>query len=296
VAGFPLAGSGLYTGPGSTIAALDGSPTFVAALFAGTSPSSLSLQTTTTIDDWYNEGSVVPVNVILAGLPAGTPAWFQVQVYDSRLTNAYSCGYAGVSPIFQATPQASVYSPIYFRSPSPVNSTWAPGTFPLVDMVQYGPGFYGGIQVPTCFCDYFGEFTPQPTNQTVVLGATATFYVGAVACPPPNYQWYFNGVSIAAGTSSSLQIANAQLTNAGTYWAVLSNRSWGPWGGGFTSSSATLTVLAAPVITSPPQSQTAFVGSTVDFQASAAGAPPLAYQWSFASIAESVGWRWVPSG
>src|ERR1035437_10175050 len=108
-----------------------------------------------------------------------------------------------------------------------------------------------------------GGFATQPTNQTVVLGATATFDVRAFAYPSPSYQWYFNGVSIPAGTSSSLQISNAQMTNAGTYWVVLFNPAWGPPSGGyFTSSSATLTVLAAaPNITSPPLSQTAETGS-----------------------------------
>ena len=41
VYGFALAGSSMYTGAGSTVAALAGSPSFVAALFAGTSASSL---------------------------------------------------------------------------------------------------------------------------------------------------------------------------------------------------------------------------------------------------------------
>src|SRR5664280_2674243 len=81
---FPIEGSGLYTGPGSTIAALSGSPTIIAGLFAGYSPSSLSLQTTTTIGDVSLEGSVAPVNCTFSALPAGTPAYFQVQVYDSR--------------------------------------------------------------------------------------------------------------------------------------------------------------------------------------------------------------------
>ena len=47
---FPIAGSGLYTGPGSTIAALPGSPAFVVGLWAGPTPSSMTLQATTTID------------------------------------------------------------------------------------------------------------------------------------------------------------------------------------------------------------------------------------------------------
>ena len=48
------------------------------------------------------------------------------------------------------------------------------------------------------------------------------------------------------------------------------------------SAHATLTVVAGPLsITSAPQSQTAHVGSAVEFRASAAGSAPLAYQWIF---------------
>jgi hypothetical protein len=173
VDGFPLAGSGLYTGlaldnnvPG-TIMSLWNSPTFVAALYGGTSANSLSLQTTTTIDNWLSEGNMVPVNMIFGyntptPLPGGTPAYFQIQVFDSRAnafspvingvgggaTDAwahwYAGEYAGESPIFQATPAPSTFNPIYQSSP-PVNSTWAAGTFELVDY----PGAYGAIEVYT---------------------------------------------------------------------------------------------------------------------------------------------------
>ena len=135
-----------------------------------------------------------------------------------------------------------------------------------------------------CLGGYFMGFTTQPTSQTVVLGATVTFYVGAFACPPPGYQWYFNVVSIPGANGSSFQISNAQFTNAGTYWVRLGNPEWiGPFGGGTVqvSTSATLTVLEPPNITYPPQDQTAYVGSTVNFRASAGGSLPLAYQWYF---------------
>jgi hypothetical protein len=146
---FPIPGSGLYTGPGSTIAALSGSPTIIAALYIGTSSSSLSLQTTTTIGDVSSEGSVVPVFMTLNGFPAGTPAWFQIQVYDSRASSAAGAWavaeYAGVSQIFQATPQPAVYMPL---DAALGNSTWAPGTSPIVDMnAAYGAGHYGAIEV-----------------------------------------------------------------------------------------------------------------------------------------------------
>ena len=301
VGGFPLAGSSLYTGAGGTIAALAGAPSFTVALFAGATANSLSKVAVGGLGNVDFGGFInPPVNVTLPGLPAGTPAFFQIQVYDSRSRDAYdamSAGlYNGTSPIFQATPSAAVYSPIYQRTP-PVNSTWAPGKYVPVDYAGF-PGYYGGIsvQVMGCLGPYFVGLTTEPTNQTVVVGGTATFYVGARACPPPQYQWYFNGVSIPGATDctvtggygsvsySALQIANAQTTDAGIYYAVLSNPSWGSQGGVIhTSASAPLTVLVKPTITSPPQTQTAETGSTVGFYVNATNTLPLNYQWFFNS-------------
>jgi hypothetical protein len=169
VGGFPLAGSSAYTGPGSTIAALQGSPTLIAGLWAGTSAGSLSFVTSATIADVNLAGQINGVQANLAGLSAGSPAFFQVQVYDSRATSAsasWSSGlYAGSSPIFSAVPQAAVYSPIY-QTQSPVNSTWAAGTFVPVDFAGF-PGYFGGIQL------YAGLGpTPEPgTLPLVGLGA-----------------------------------------------------------------------------------------------------------------------------
>ncbi len=298
VNGFPLAGSGAYTGPGSTIAALDGSPTFIAALYAGWSPDYLELQTITTVDTFANEGRVVPVNVTFNTLPPGTPAWFQIQVFDSRADPSaygggadyawthYGDGYAGESPIFMATP-ADDFLPIYSTDP-PVNSTWAPGTFEPTDLAGiFGPGvFHGGIELLAVVClgPYWVGFDNQPTNQTVVSGGSATFSVTAMVCPAPGFQWVFTGGSIAGATditnpgpglySTSLQITNAQLTDAGTYWVVAMDRY-----GTHVSESATLTVVAKPTITTPPQSQTAETGSDVQFYAEATNTVLASYQW-----------------
>ena len=51
--------------------------------------------------------------------------------------------------------------------------------------------------------------------------------------------------------------------------------------GAVTSNPAILTVSASPAILTPPVNQTAVVGDTVDFAVTAAGSPPLAYQWVF---------------
>jgi hypothetical protein len=165
-----------------------------------------------------------------------------------------------VSAIFTTATSSLVGTP---APPLPVNTR---ATFGGMTLVGKWPPYY-----------FFSGFTAQPTNQTVLLGATATFWVRADASPPPYYQWYFNGVSIPGATDSSLQVANAQLTNVGTYWVVLSNPSWGVQ----VSAGASLTVLEPPHITQPPQDQTAYAGSAVNFRAKAAGSPPLAYQWLF---------------
>lgn len=123
-----------------------GSPTFTVALYGGTTSSSLSLLKTTTIGDWDSEGQLFPQIITFATLPAGVPAWFQVQVYDSRFTSALaawsSMEYAGVSQVFQATPHAAVYAPM-FQKTAPINSTLPSGTFDLVDY----PGTEGLIEI-----------------------------------------------------------------------------------------------------------------------------------------------------
>jgi len=158
VGGFAIAGSSAYTGDGSTIAALAGTPTLIAGLYGGTSAGSLTLQTTTTIDGVAGAGQIIPANSTFATLPSGTPAFFQMQVADVRsmpvlgssasaTAAAWSAGqqYAGQSAIFQAVPQPATFSPVY-QTASPVSSTWAPGSYVPVDFVGFD-GFFGGTMV-----------------------------------------------------------------------------------------------------------------------------------------------------
>jgi len=172
---YPLAGSSAFTGPGfnggaGSIQSLAGNPTFVAALYAGTSSTSLSLQTTSTIDTWANgnPGGVVAVNANMgAPIAAGTPAWFQVQVYQSGYANAAAAWaadgvYGGVSSIFQATPTVSGDF-VYVTTP-PTSSTWQPGTAPVIDLdaIAGAGSFTGGIAL-------YANNTPVPEPGTFAL-------------------------------------------------------------------------------------------------------------------------------
>jgi uncharacterized repeat protein (TIGR03803 family) len=86
--------------------------------------------------------------------------------------------------------------------------------------------------------------TLQPTNQTVLSGATATFRVGAVGNFPLFYQWQLNGNNLTdsaniIGTATTiLTIANASSVNAGTYSVIVSNSL-----GWVSSAGAVLTLL-----------------------------------------------------
>jgi len=122
----------------------------------------------------------------------------------------------------------------------------------------------------------------QPTNQTVGIGQSATFYVIATGTPPLSYQWFFNNMPLEDQTNTTLLLEAAQPENAGNYHVVVTNIA-----GAVTSAVAVLTVTGPtpPLITRQPQDRVAVVGQTVSFDAAATGTPPLRYQWFFSTNA-----------
>ncbi|NBT27253.1 MAG: hypothetical protein EBT09_12070, partial [Actinobacteria bacterium] len=88
----------------------------------------------------------------------------------------------------------------------------------------------------------------QPTSQTVVVGGSASFFVGVTSTAPATVQWFKNGVPLDGRTSPMLSLPSVLSTDAGVYSAVVSL-------GAFTldSSAATLTVnKAVPTVIAPP--------------------------------------------
>ena len=127
-----------------------------------------------------------------------------------------------------------------------------------------------------CFMPTAPVITVQPTNQTVIVGQTASFSVTATGTPPLSYRWSFDSANIAGATNATLVLPDVQLTNAGVYAVIVSNLvSSAP------SSNATLTVLAPSAIVTQPTNQTVYVGGTASFIVIATGTPPLSYQWNF---------------
>lgn len=117
----------------------------------------------------------------------------------------------------------------------------------------------------------------QPQSLTAVLGSNATFTVSANGSAPLFYQWLFNGGAISGATNTSLTVTNATLDSAGAYTVLVTNLS-----GSDLSDAATLTVSttdAPPVLTTYPQSKTAFAGSSITLTATGTGTAPLSYLW-----------------
>jgi hypothetical protein len=124
----------------------------------------------------------------------------------------------------------------------------------------------------------------QPQNQSVALGAAATFTVAASGTAPLAYQWSENGTPIAGATNSSFTTPPAAAAdNSASFTVVVSNGA-----GSVTSTPATLGVVipapvaaaTAPTISTQPLSQNAAVGTMATFTIAAAGTAPLTYQWS----------------
>jgi sugar lactone lactonase YvrE len=113
----------------------------------------------------------------------------------------------------------------------------------------------------------------QPQSVAVNMGTAAAFNISASGSPSLYFQWQFNGASVPGANATSFNLPAAQPANAGTYTVTVTSPT-----GSVSSSNATLTVYAPPVITNQPISQQCLQGTNVTFSV-LAGTPPLTYQW-----------------
>ena len=116
--------------------------------------------------------------------------------------------------------------------------------------------------------------TSQPASQTVTIGQSVGFTVGATGSPVPTYQWRKDGVTLPGATHATLSLASAQPVDAGSYNVIVTNLT-----GSVNSGSATLDVIAAPAILAQPANQLVAATQAAIFSVTAFGAPAPAYQW-----------------
>lgn len=114
----------------------------------------------------------------------------------------------------------------------------------------------------------------QPSSYTVDAGQNVTFTVAATGPGTLSYQWQFNGNNIEGQTGTTLQVNNVTPDNAGQYRVIVTNAD-----GPTTSASGTLTVIAAPQITTQPLGGIVSASGTQTFTVAARGGLPMTYQW-----------------
>lgn len=118
--------------------------------------------------------------------------------------------------------------------------------------------------------------TTQPVSTGALAGARVILSVAATSAVPPAYQWQKNGADIPGQTGSTLVFASLQAVNQGTYRCVASNIA-----GSAASDPAVVSVFSKPAITKQPAAVSTTAGSATPLTLSvtAAGTPPLRYQW-----------------
>jgi uncharacterized repeat protein (TIGR01451 family) len=139
--------------------------------------------------------------------------------------------------------------------------------------------FLGAMLLPTLNLTAAPTITTQPVGSTNTANTAVSFTVVATGTAPLRYQWYLNRTNIlvdSGATSSTLSYSNILKSQQGFYTVAVSNNS-----GSVTSTPAFLRVIEPPEVLRQPTNVLAAVGGSATFRVTAAGDPPLTYQWFF---------------
>jgi fibronectin type 3 domain-containing protein len=165
---------------------------------------------------------------------AATPADGQVSLLWSAVTSAtgYYVKRAFVSGGPYATVAANLSGTNYVDS-GLVNGTACYYVITATNRAGEGPLSAEAAALPASP----PVITAQPQSQTIGQGGDVSFSVVATNAAPLSYQWRFNGLSIAAATTSTFSLASAQPTDAGNYDVVVSDSAY------FTASTAAVLTI-----------------------------------------------------
>ncbi|MGA3268806.1 MAG: choice-of-anchor tandem repeat GloVer-containing protein [Verrucomicrobiota bacterium] len=218
------------------------------------------------------------------GVDGANPWGGLMQASDGNLYGTTEAGGAyGYGTVFRIAPNGPLVPLVQFDGYA--------GGVPVAAMIQASDGnLYGttsqggsagdgtifklGITGPL-------QITGQPADQSAYVGGTAQFAVATFGGSPVSYLWQQDGIALTNGgnisgaTTAILQISNVAATDAALYSVVVSNSI-----NSVTSDAALLEVIFSPPnLTSQPASLSVVAGMTASFSVTAAGDPPLYYQW-----------------
>ena len=117
------------------------------------------------------------------------------------------------------------------------------------------------------------QLVSQPSDRVVNPGGTTSLSVTASGSTPLFYQWYRNGLAIAAATTSGILIENAGADDQGRYHVAVWNDA-----GFIVSDAAFVRVAIPPSILQQPAGGTFEPGDSISLTVAATGGD-LSYQW-----------------
>ena len=119
------------------------------------------------------------------------------------------------------------------------------------------------------------QITAQPSSSDLCEGTNANFMVSATGTAPLTYQWTLDGLPVVGATSSTLSLSSVIASDSGDYRCEVTD--------GCTnvelSAVATLSVLSATMIDTPPTATTLCQEDPLSLSVGASGAGVLSYQW-----------------
>lgn len=145
---------------------------------------------------------------------------------------------------------------------------------------------YGAVTSQVATVSEVVGIIQQPVSEAAFVGNSVSVTATAAGFGPIGYQWYFNGVlltdsaRITGSSTSTLTIADAQVSDAGSYGVVVTN--------------TTSTAISAPAlldIASQPLNQQALIGSNVTMSVTNVGLAAVFYQWESNGVPLSNGGR-----
>ncbi len=216
--------------------------------------------TTNPVSQSATAGSQVTFTAAAAGTPAPTVQW---QVSTNGTTWSNLAGATSTSYTFTATTAMSGYKyQAMFTNSRGLFSLTTAATL----TVSAAPA------APTV--------TTNPSSHSVASGATVSFTAAASGTPTPIVQWQSSTdgttwSAVAGATSASYSFAATTAASGTQYRAVFTNSQ-----GTATTTAATLSVNAAPVVTTNPTNRSVAPGAVASFTAAATGATSVQWQVS----------------
>lgn len=152
----------------------------------------------------------------------------------------------GNGATFQVLTATDPNLPILSWTPIATNSCDAAGRFQFTNAIAVGPQQFFRLRLGNFATNpvIAPTLSINPSNQSVAVGGTASFFVTASGTTPLKYQWFFNSTTMLGGaTNASLSLLNVQSNQSGAYHVVVSNSA-----GTATSAVAMLIVVAPPAL------------------------------------------------